>query len=313
MAEFQSQNRRDFLKILGKGAAGLSMLNLIPQSIWAAAGTIPLTILYTNDMHSRIEPFPTNDPKFAGLGGFANRAAIIKKIRTEQSNVLLLDAGDVFQGTPYFNIFSGELEYKLMSEMAYDATTIGNHDFDLGIDNIRKQYSHAKFDIINANYGLKNTPIVDIVKPYKIFVKQGVKIGVFGLGIELAGLVPKNLSGETSYHDPVMVANSIAKILKQDKKCDYIICLSHLGYKYEEKKIDDVKLAESSEFIDLIIGGHTHTLLDKPEARKNKLGKITYVTQMSWAGLYLGRIDLMFNMNDKKMTAQSNIIPIRQV
>jgi 5'-nucleotidase len=313
MVEFHSQNRRDFLKIFGKSALGFSILSALPTELLAAAGTTALTILYTNDVHSRIEPFPSNDPKHPGLGGFECRAALINKIRKESKNVLLLDAGDVFQGTPYFNMFSGEVEYKLMSQMQYDATTIGNHDFDLGIENIKKQFVHAKFEMLNANYGLKNTPINDIVKPYKIFDKNGIKVGVFGLGIELKGLVPQNLSGETTYHDPLMVAETISKILKKEKKCDYVICLSHLGYKYEDKKIDDVKLAENTSFIDLIIGGHTHTLLDKPEAKKNKSGNITYVTQMAWAGLYLGRIDVLFNFNDKKMTAQSEAINVHQI
>ncbi len=313
MVEFHSQNRRDFLKIFGKSALGFSILSALPIELLAATGTTALTILYTNDVHSRIEPFPSNDPKHPGLGGFERRAALINKIRAENKNVLLLDAGDVFQGTPYFNMFNGELEYKLMSQMQYDATTIGNHDFDLGIENIKKQFVHAQFEMLNANYGLKNTPINDIVKPYKIFDKNGIKVGVFGLGIELKGLVPQNLSGETTYHDPLMVAETISKILKKEKKCDYVICLSHLGYKYEDKKIDDVKLAENTSYIDLIIGGHTHTLLDKPEAKKNKIGNITYVTQMAWAGLYLGKIDVLFNFNDKKMTAQSEAIKVHQI
>ncbi len=313
MEEFHLQNRRTFIKALGKGALGFSALSLLPTDLLAAAGTSALTILYTNDMHSRIEAFPSNDAKFPGLGGFESRASLIRKIRNEQNNVLLLDAGDVFQGTPYFNIFKGEVEYKLMSQMQYDATTIGNHDFDLGIENIQKQFVHAKFEMLNANYSLTNTPINDIVKPYKIFIKNGIRVGVFGLGIELKGLVPKSLSGETAYHDPVMTANTISKILKFDKKCDYIICLSHLGYKYEEKKIDDIKLAESTAYIDLIIGGHTHTLLEKPEAKKNAKGGLTYVTQMAWAGLYLGRIDVLFNFNDRKLTAQAEAIKIKSV
>ncbi len=313
MAEFHSQNRRSFIKALGKGAMGLSALSLLPTELLAAAGTSALTILYTNDMHSRVEAFPSNDAKFPGLGGFEARANLIRTIRDEKSNVLLLDAGDVFQGTPYFNVFKGEVEYKLMSHMQYDATTIGNHDFDLGIENIQKQIVHAKFELLNANYGLENTPISSIVKPYKIFVKNGIRVGVFGLGIELKGLVPKSLSGETSYHDPVMTANAISKILKFDKKCDYIICLSHLGYKYEDKKIDDVKLAEFTAHIDLIIGGHTHTLLEKPEAKKNIAGGLTYITQMAWAGLYLGRIDVLFNFNDRKLTAQAEAIKVQKI
>nr|HMP28487.1 metallophosphatase [Saprospiraceae bacterium] len=254
-------NRRTFVRNASLGGLAI-MLGKFP--LYAAPNDldiIKLTILHTNDVHSRIEPFPMDGGRNQGKGGAAKRAALIKKIRQEEQNVLLFDAGDYFQGTPYFNFFSGELEIKLMSEMKYDAATIGNHDFDAGIDGLHKQLPHANFPLINANYDFRDTILHDKVAPYKIFKKGGLKIGVFGLGIELEGLVPKALYGNTLYNDPIASATLWSNKLKKEMKCDYVICLSHLGFKYENSKISDHTLAENTENIDLIIGGHTHTFL----------------------------------------------------
>ncbi|MFN8337881.1 MAG: metallophosphatase [Saprospiraceae bacterium] len=260
-----------------------------------------LTILHTNDVHSRIEPFPMDGSKNEGLGGVAKRATLIKRIREEQKNVLLLDAGDMFQGTPYFNFFGGEVEIKLMSELGYDAGTIGNHDFDGGIDGLERQLIHANFPLLVSNYNFDNTIMKGKTKEYKIFMKDGLKIGVFGVGIELNGLVPQSLYKETLYHDPIVSAEKIGLLLKQDEKCDYVICLSHLGYKYgpEENKISDHVLAENTSYIDLIIGGHTHTFLKEPTRLKNKMGKAVLVNQVGWAGIVLGRLDIYFEKNKK--------------
>jgi 5'-nucleotidase len=260
---------------------------------------VKLTILHTNDVHSRIDPFPMDGGRNEGKGGAAKRAALIKKIRTDEKNVLLFDAGDYFQGTPYFNFFSGEIEIKLMSEMKYDAATIGNHDFDAGIDGLYKQLPHANFPIINANYDFSDTIMRDKVEPYKIFNKQGLKIGVFGLGIELSGLVPKALTGNTIYNDPIAMANTWSTRLKKEMKCDYVICLSHLGYKYENNKVSDHTLAENTENIDLIIGGHTHTFLQNALPLKNKAGGVVLVNQAGWGGIMLGRVDILFERNRK--------------
>jgi 5'-nucleotidase len=256
---------------------------------------VKISILHTNDWHSRIEAFPKDGGRYAGMGGAATRAALIKKIRSEEEHVLLLDAGDIFQGTPYFNFFEGELEYKLMSEMGYDAATLGNHDFDNGIEGIINQLQHAKFDLINCNYDFSKTLLADKVKPYRIFKKGGVKIGVIGVGIELEGLVPKDLYGDIVYRNPVDIASNLAKELKIDKKCDAVICLSHLGFEYQNDKLSDKKLAEKSSFIDVIIGGHTHTFLPKPITLKNKQNKDVIINQVGWAGLQLGKIDLFFD------------------
>lgn len=267
------------------------------MSSFKSVNTKHLTILHTNDVHSYIDPFPANHPKNPNMGGVARRAALIESIRKENPNVLLLDAGDIFQGTPYFNYYGGELEFKLMSMMQYDLATIGNHDFDNGIEGLYAQLPHASFEFVSANYDFKNTIMNGHVKPYKIINKDGIKVGVFGLGVGLDGLVDKKNYKETIYLDPVGVAQDMARILKQEKKCDLVICLSHLGYKYkdEPEKICDTKLATVTQDIDLIIGGHTHTFLDKPTVLKNAVGQDVLVNQVGCYGINLGRIDFYFD------------------
>ena len=286
-------SRRKFIKQTLLSGFGLASLNLIPFSSFAfkKAKHTKITILHTNDVHSHIEPFPDNDPKYPGLGGAARRASLIQQIRNEEENVLLLDAGDVFQGTPYFNMYEGEIDFKLMSLMQYDAATIGNHDFDNGIDSLNKMLPYAKFPFVNANYDFSKTILNGKIQPYHTFLKDNVKIGVFGIGVELDGLVDKRLYKETKYNNPVISANKIAEILKTKEQCDLIICLSHLGYEYKSEKISDTKLAAQTKNIDLIIGGHTHTFLDKPSEIKNLDNKKTLVTQVGWAGINLGRLD----------------------
>lgn len=306
MAEFQYQNRREFLRYFMGTSAVLAGFPALSKDMLIKKDLTQLTILYTNDVHSRIEPFPGNDPKYANMGGFARRAAVVERIKKENENVLLLDAGDIFQGTPYFNLYHGELEYKLMSMMGYDATTIGNHDFDLGVDNLVKQMPHASFSFINCNYDFSNTALHDKIAPYKVFDKGGIKIGVLGYGIELQGLVDKKMYGETIYNDPVTIANATAKLLKHDLGCDYVIALSHLGYKYDEKKISDVSMAPLTENIDLVIGGHSHTFLEHPVKLANRAGKEVHVTQVGWAGIWLGKIDVFFSHNKKKISHNSN-------
>src|ERR1700752_378741 len=216
MAGFQYQNRRDFLKYFAGTAAVLAGFPALSNEVLKGKDLTKLTILYTNDLHSRIEPFPSNDPKYGNMGGFARRAAIVEQEKLKSEAVLLLDAGDIFQGTPYFNLYQGELEYKLMSMMGYDATTIGNHDFDLSIDNIEKQMPHAKLSFINCNYDFSNTCLHNKISPYKVFTKSGIKIGVLGYGIELDGLVDKKMYKETIYQNPLTIANATAKLLKHD-------------------------------------------------------------------------------------------------
>jgi 5'-nucleotidase len=310
MDESSINSRRAFLKKTAVASAGFIAFNSITNDVLAKTEMVKITILHTNDVHSHVDPFPDNDPKYAGLGGIVRRAALIKKIRSEEKNVLLLDIGDVFQGTPYFNMYGGELELKLMSMMQYDASTIGNHDFDNGLEGLVKQLPHANFPFITCNYDFSDTPMAGKTIPHKIFIKEGIKIGVFGLGIELNGLVDKKMSGNTIYIDPLVKAAEAAHYLKNDQKCDLIICLSHLGYKYENKKVSDVVLAKQSKHIDVILGAHTHTFLDTPASYKNSDDKEVLVAQVGWAGIRLGRIDYIFERKSKKKVSEGYSIKI---
>jgi len=251
-----------------------------------------LVILHTNDTHSTIEPFPSKHSKFPNMGGVSKRHTILQKIRSEEEHVLLLDAGDIFQGTPYFNTFNGELEMKLMSLLEYDAATMGNHDFDIGLEGFLNAQQFANFPFLCANYDFSETILSGKTKAYHIFHKAGIKIGVFGIGIALKGLVPMDKYGNTRYLDPISTANKIASELKS-KSCDLVICLSHLGFEYENKNINsDRKLAVETQNIDIILGGHTHTFFDKPLVLKNSKNKDVLVNQVGWGGVYLGRIDI---------------------
>lgn len=251
-----------------------------------------LVILHTNDTHSTIEPFPSKHSKFPNMGGVSKRHTILQKIRSEEEHVLLLDAGDIFQGTPYFNTFNGELEMKLMSLLQYDAATMGNHDFDIGLEGFLNAQQFANFPFLCSNYDFSETILSGKTKAYYIFHKAGIKIGVFGVGVALKGLVSEDKYGNTRYLDPISTANKIASELKS-KSCDLVICLSHLGFEYENKSINsDRKLAAETENIDIILGGHTHTFFDKPLVLKNIKNKDVLVNQVGWGGVYLGRIDI---------------------
>lgn len=296
-------NRKNFLKTIGGGTLALTLApNLVfaeNKEILNSISEYKLTILHTNDQHSRIEPFDASDARNANKGGFARRATLIQQIRNQEKNVLLLDSGDVFQGTPYFNFYGGELEFKLMSMMGYDASTMGNHDFDNGLEGFLKVLPNAKFPFITSNYDFSNTILEGKTEKYKIFKKNGIKVGVFGVGIELDGLVGKKQYKETKYLDPIEIAQHYADFLRNEKKCDLVICLSHIGYDYrdESSKISDKILAAKTNNIDLILGGHTHTFLPEPQSFTNKSGKNVLVNQVGFAGLLLGRIDFYFDEN----------------
>ncbi len=296
-------NRKEFLRTVGGGTLALSLApNLVfasQKSILDKNAAYKLTVLHTNDQHSRIEPFDSSYSRNPNQGGFARRATLIQQIRSQEKNVLLLDAGDIFQGTPYFNFYGGELEFKLMSMMGYDAATMGNHDFDNGLEGFLKALPNAKFPFITSNYDFSNTILDGKTEKYKIFKKDGIKVGLFGVGIELDGLVGKKQYQETKYLNPVEIAQHYADFLRKEKGCDLVICLSHIGYDYRDDadKISDKKLAAQTDNIDLILGGHTHTFLPEPQSFTNKSGKTVLVNQVGWAGLLLGRIDFYFDKN----------------
>ncbi len=286
--------RRTFIQQLGivVGAAAVS-----PNLAFAKPKEKRLVILHTNDTHSNIDPFPANHSKYPNMGGVSRRAKLIESIREENEHVLLVDAGDIFQGTPYFNKFKGEVEMKAMEMMKYEVATLGNHDFDIGMEGYLAAKQHAGFKVVNANYQLTGTPLESVVIPNTIVTKGGIKIGLFGLGVDLNGLVNESNFKGLTYLDPLTVAMEQVKKLKAEK-CDLIICLSHLGYEYSDlSKISDKRLAAETEGIDIIIGGHTHTFLTTPTVVKNKIGKQTLISQVGYGGLQLGRIDVNFSRN----------------
>ncbi|HEY3369687.1 MAG TPA: metallophosphatase [Prolixibacteraceae bacterium] len=297
-------NRRTFLKqsILGGGALTLGVL---PEELFASGKLVRFTVMHTNDIHCHIDPFPDSNAEFPNRGGMVRLASLIAKTRADNPNMLLLDAGDMFQGTPYFNYFKGDLMLKLMSKMGYDAGIIGNHEFDNGLEGIASALQYAQFPIISSNYDFSDTILSDKVKDYMILNKAGIKIGIYGLGIELDGLVAKLGYGNTQYLDPMATALKMERLLKIDHSCDLVICLSHLGLKYGNNKISDLTLAPETKHTDLIIGGHTHTFLEKPLELKNKDGKLILVNQAGWASLVAGKIEFIFDRTGRNKSFSS--------
>jgi 5'-nucleotidase len=304
------QNRRQFIKQSALVAGGVFAGNSFLAAQKHDAAARRLIILHTNDVHSRLEPFPMDGSRNQGLGGVAARAALVQQIRATEEHVLLLDAGDIFQGTPFFNLYKGEPEIKAMEAMGYDAATMGNHDFDGGMENLVTQLQHASFPVIICNYDFTDTPMEHKYQPYKVFKKGKLKIGVTGVGIELKGLVPDSLFGNTKYLSPVEQLNVTAAKLKKQEGCDMVICLSHLGYKYRDNKISDVELARQTDFVDVILGGHTHTFMDAPEVYKNKSGSDVLINQVGWGGIQLGRLDFDFNSIKKKNLLKSHTVVV---
>ncbi len=292
-------NRRQFIQKLVASSAGLAMFNF-PEELFAKEDFTQLSILHTNDIHCHIDPFPAEHKYYKGRGGMARLSALVKRIKAENPNTLLFDAGDMFQGTPYFNYYKGELMLKVMSAMGYDASTIGNHEFDNGIDGILKPIDHANFPFICSNYDFSQTKLYSKSLEHIVFRQNGIKVGVYGLGIELDGLVsPHNYEG-TIYNDPIKTALRKESFLKNEKKCDLVVCLSHLGFSYKENRISDKVLASETHNTDLIIGGHTHTFLDAPLELKNAIGNRVLVNQAGWGGMMLGKIDFIFDRSKKE-------------
>lgn len=296
----QQTDRRNFLKTLG--IAGVATLAGLPAVAFRDTALKKISILHTNDTHSRIDPFPPNDPNYPGMGGYARRAAIINNYRKNDPEILLLDAGDYFQGTPYFNIYGGEVELRLMSKMGYDAATFGNHEFDNGLDGFSQVLPFASFPIVSANYDFSQTIIAGKVKPYIMLHRKGKKIGIYGLGINPRGLVSQALVAETRYLDPLEKARETEAWLHRREGCDLILCLSHLGFSYNDSRPSDVLIARHTRYTDIIIGGHTHLLLDPPELIMNQNNQPVAVTQAGYGGAYMGILDVYFNHNTGEKT-----------
>ena len=310
MGGFTMWNRRQFIQKLGLTGALVGTGFGIKSLLAASPAKQKITILHTNDLHSRIEPFPKSDPNYSGLGGFARLNALVQKIRREEKHVLLFDSGDVFQGTPYFNFFKGEAEFKLMSKIGYDAGNVGNHEFDNGIEGIESQLKYLNFPLLNANYDFTDTRLEGKIPPYKIFEKGDMKIGVFGLGIDLSGYVEPHNYGKIVYLDPLDVSKQMVKLLKQEHNCGLVICLSHLGHSSNIGEYCDVDLAAESSGIDVILGGHSHVLLPEPQRIKNTDGKEVIINQVGWSGIALGRLDFYIDNNKNIQMASSQLLAV---
>lgn len=301
-------NRRRFLTT--SAAFGATLVGL-PRSLelisaHVAADTI-ITILHTNDTHSQIDPLPANDAN-AGKGGVARRATLVKRIRKENPNTLLVDAGDVMQGTPYFNFYRGEVEYKAMSAIGYDVGTLGNHEFDNGVDALAAALKFANFDLVSANYDVKGTVLEGRVKPYVVKTLAGIRVGLFGLGISPVALItPANFKGVT-YNDPVVSARDVVKTLREKERCALVVCMSHLGY-YANGERGDSLVASQVDGIDFIAGGHTHTFMKEPVKQKQPCGAETLIFQVGKSGINLGRVDFTFRTG-KLVAASARLVDV---
>ena len=310
--------RRDFLS--ASIAAGLAFS--FPQhlrslytstsraAIWApliqpGKGEALITVLHTNDTHSQIDPILENDQAYAGKGGVARRATLVKRVRQENPNTLLIDAGDVCQGTPYFNFYKGEVEYKAMSLIGYNAGTIGNHEFDNGVESLAKALQFASFDIVSTNYDVRGSVLESRVKPYVVKKVGGLRVGLFGLGISPTGLITPDNFKPLQYLDPVSATRDVVKLLREQERCALVLGMSHLGYYQEARNgaVGDSQVAAQVNGIDFIASGHTHTFMEKPVLQKNPAGKDTIIFQVGRSGIYVGRID--FTVREGKVTAHA--------
>lgn len=318
-------NRRRFLTtsvLFGAAAAtmprGLSVFNpgtAPPKELtpYLGAAETVVTILHTNDTHSQIDPIGVNDKRNAGKGGVARRATLVKSIRKENPNTLLIDAGDVLQGTPYFNFYKGEVEYKAMSAIGYDAGTLGNHEFDNGVDALAAALRFANFDLVSSNYDVKGTALEPIVKPFVVKTVGGIRIGLFGLGISPVALItPANFKGVT-FLDPVVTARNMVKTLREEQRCSLVVCMSHLGYLETPRpnSVGDSQLVAQVDGIDFIASGHTHTFMQQPVKQKQPCGAETLIFQVGKSGINLGRVDFTFRAG-KLASASGRLLDLRE-
>jgi 5'-nucleotidase len=293
-------NRRKFLSTSAAFGACTLALPRFSTSATVADETV-ITILHTNDTHSQIDPLPDND-QYAGKGGVARRATLVKRIRT------------AFQGTPYFNFYKGEVEYKSMSAIGYDAGTLGNHEFDNGVDALAAALKFATFDVVSSNYDVKGTPLEGIVKPYVVKTVGGIRVGLFGLGISPVALItPASFKGIT-YLDPIETAKNMVKTLRGTERCALVIAMSHLGFykKPRPRDVGDAQVVSQVDGIDFIAGGHTHTFMTQPERIKQPCGQETIVFQVGRSGIYVGRVDFTFR-SGKLLGAAGSIVDLRDV
>lgn len=282
-----STNNKYILSFLKRNLLASCFILLFPFSAFAQQNK-KLILLQTSDVHSRLEPINQDGDRNYDKGGFVRRATFLKEYRKEHPNALLFDCGDISQGTPYYNLFQGEVEVKMMNEMKYDAITIGNHEFDFGLDNMARLFKMAEFPVVCANYDVSATVLKDLVKPYIIIEKDGAKIGILGLGCKLEGMVQANKCIGVVYNDPVDTANKVAALLKEKEGCDVVVCLSHLGVEYDENR-----LIPKTRNIDVVLGGHSHTFMKGPKTYLNMDGKNVALMHSGKSGIYVGEMDLI--------------------
>ena len=308
--------RRDFLRTAA--VAGLSLplarstslfrwrdpaMSIAAPLLEPLAGETLITVLHTNDTHSQIDPILENDKTYGGKGGVARRATLVKRVRKENPNTLLIDGGDVCQGTPYFNFYRGEVEYKAMSMIGYDAGTIGNHEFDNGVESLAKALTFANFDIVSTNYDVRGSALESKVKTHLVKEVGGIRVGLFGMGISPKGLITPENFKPLQYLDPVRTARDVTKLLREQEKCELVLGMSHLGYypNTQRDEVGDTQVAAQVDGIDFIASGHTHTFMEKPVLQKTPSGKDTIIFQVGRSGIYVGRVD--FTLRDGKVTA----------
>lgn len=311
-------SRRDFLRASMVAGISLSLPKVFSSASratnyaapWAPllepkSGETLISVLHTNDTHSQIDPILENDKTWGGKGGVARRATLVKRIRKENPNTLLLDAGDVLQGTPYFNFYKGEVEYKAMSLIGYDAGTLGNHEFDNGVESLSKALKFANFDIISTNYDVRGSLLESQVKTHAVKVVGDVRIGLFGMGVSPTGLITPDNFKPLKYLDPVRMARGVVKLLREQERCTLVLGMSHLGYyaNPKEDEIGDTQVASQVDGIDFIASGHTHTFMKAPVLQKTPSGNSTVIFQVGKSGIYVGRVD--FIVRDGKVTAHA--------
>lgn len=291
--------RRDFLGTLAAAGAAAHL----PLRAAATAGATRLTLLHTNDTHDHLDPFPAGTGRQSGLGGIARRATLVKRLRKELGNVLLLDAGDAFQGTPYFNEWKGRLDFKLMSLVGYDAVTLGNHDFDDGVDGLLDAMQEATFPFVCANLDFSGAPALGKrVSPFLIKEAGGIRVGILGATIAFHGLVlPENHKG-VEWLDPVSVLKPLVRKLREEERCDFIVLASHCGMKGEGGRAGNLEIAAQVPGLHAIISGHTHYFMDQPTIVKNDQGE-TVVFEVGYGGTEIGRLD--FSFRNGKLAAWS--------
>ena len=251
-----------------------------------------LVILHTNDTHSCIMPLNENldNKDLAGRGGFLRRINMIKEQRQQHPDLLLFDSGDFSQGSGYYTLFKGEVEIGLMNQMGYDAATIGNHEFDFGMDNMAKLFRQANFPIVCSNYDVTGTVLEGLVKPYITLKRNGVKIGVFALAPPMKGLVFDGNCEGITFLDPAETAQKYIDLLRKQEKCDLVICISHLGWNVSV--YPDEKFLSQTEGCDLVLGGHTHTYMPSLEYAPDKNGKLIPVDQNGKHAVFVGKLVL---------------------